>query len=471
MKNLYWLVLIFVLSACDFQKQPQIYEPKFQKEWDQVGSMILNTWYRSKVGPATPRMEGSLHLPLPYFGIHANRNVLFCWDTYFTNAGLLLIDSLAVYAKNAVENQFAEIQQIGYVPNASEPWAHNRSQTPFLSLMVREIYETPGLADKEWLANAYEMLKKDYHFWTDTSANAIENHTTEIPGLQRFFHHASDTELLAFFKQIQPRFQFPEDLPPGEKLKIASNLMAEAETMDFTPRFEGRCPDFIPIDLNSNLYLYEKIFEWMAGELGLQNEPDWQAKAMKRQELINRYCWNADRGIFMDYDFVNQRFSTVASVATFYPLFAGLASDKQAESIAKNLSLYEYEWGVTVCEKTPQRITYQWDYPVGWPPVYYLVTFALNKYGYKKDALRIAAKYLDVATKNYMDPYPKEDSTGIEGTKNVRLYSPGYLYEKYHVVDGSLSSAEYANRPFHGWSYGVFIWLNNYYRKNSRKSL
>ena len=107
-----------------------------------------------------------------------------------------------------MDNLFSEIEQVGYVPNASEPWALNRSQTPYLSMMVREVYETQVLADKKWLEHAYYMLKKDYLFWTDTTTNAIEDHSSSIPGLQRFGHHATDDELLKFFSQIRSRL-FP----------------------------------------------------------------------------------------------------------------------------------------------------------------------------------------------------------------------------------------------------------------------
>ena len=111
------------------------YKPKYSTDWDKVNTHINKTWYLSRVDSSTWQLKGSLKLPLPYFSIHENRNVLYCWDTYFANAGILLIDSLAIYAKNAVDNQFAEIEQIGFVPNCSEPWAFNRSQVPFRSLM------------------------------------------------------------------------------------------------------------------------------------------------------------------------------------------------------------------------------------------------------------------------------------------------------------------------------------------------
>lgn len=470
MKWLTLLVSLLILfTNCKNAKQDLSYTPKYKKNWSEVEQRIHETWGASKVDSTTKQMPGSLKLPYEYFSIHENVNVLYCWDTYFTNAGSLLIDSFAIYAKNAVDNQFAEIDQIGFVPNASEPWGVNRSQTPFLSMMVREVYEH-GLADKKWLLMAYEMLQKDYLFWTDTSATAIENHNTTVSGLQRFYHHATEAELLDFYKVLKPRFHLSDSVSNEEKMKMGEAWMSEAETMDFTPRFENRCHQFIAVDLNSNLYLYEKNFEWMMKELKIEGVNDWGRKAARRKELLTQFCWNEDRGLFMDYDFVNQRFSEVASVAAFYPLWAGVASDEQAERTYENLSLFEFEYGPTICEKTEQDRVYQWDYPAGWPPIYYLVTKALDNYGYQKDALRISAKYLDVVTKNFLDPEPKFFASKIGGKKKDRKREVGFVYEKYDVTNGAINDSEYACRPFHGWSYAVYIWCLDYYKKNSKKS-
>lgn len=460
-----WFIAITLLS-CNQQEKQHDYEPKLRSEWKKVKNHIAQTWHLSKVDTTSWQMPGSLRLPLPYFSIHQGRNVLFGWDTYFTNAGLLLTDSLSAYAKNAVENQFAEIEQIGYVPNASEPWALNRSQTPFLSMMVREVYESMPL-DKKWLRQAYDHLRKEYNFWTDTSANAIEDHNTSIKGLQHYYHHASNEELLEFYDQLAPRFGLPDSISNKEQINMGDAWMAEAETgMDFTPRFENRCHQFIALDLNSNLYLYEKNFAWMVKELGLTNAPDWEEKASMRKKLISKYCWNEQRGLFMDYDFVNQRFSKVASIASFYPLWAGLATKEQAKRTFENLPIFEYDFGPTICEKTEQEQHYQWDYPAGWPPIYYLVAKGLINYGYHQEARRIAAKYLDIVTKNFINPEPEYYWVKKDGTMKKQMREPGHVYEKYNVVTGTIYDAEYPSRSFQGWSYGVFIWCENLCEKN-----
>ena len=469
MKNIFIFLSISLLTlSCSSNEESNSYSPKYSNKWDEVQSTINKTWIHSKVDSTTPVRPGSLELPYEYFSIREGRNVLFGWDTYFTNAGLLLNEKYAIYAKNAVENQFAEIEQIGFVPNASEHWALNRAQIPYLSMMVREVYEA-GIADKEWLKRAYVILQKDYLFWTDTSENTIENHNTSVEGLQRYFHHATKDELLQFYKELAPRFGYSDDLPEKEKLSIGEALMAEAESgMDFTPRFENRCQEFIAVDLNSNLYLYEINFVWMVKELNLSDEPNWNSKAETRKELLNKYCWSEERGLFMDYDFINKRFSKIASTSTYYTMWVGLASDEQAKKMVENLSLFEYEFGPTVCEVSAQSVKYQWDYPAGWPPIYFLVVKALDKYGYEEEALRNASKYLDVVAKNYISPSPNSYSIDEGGEEIEEMRQPGFVYEKYTVTDGLIYDAEYPSNVFHGWSYGVYVCLLDYY-KNSGK--
>lgn len=450
--------LLFI--SCTGQQK---YKPKFQSTWQNVAKTIDTTWAHSKVDSTTWQMPGSLDVPFEYFSIHEGRNVLYGWDTYFTNAGLLLTDDYAKYAKNAAENQFAMIDQVNFVPNASEPWALNRAQIPYLSMMVREVYEA-GLADKEWLLQAYPYLLKDYKFWTDDSENPIEDHNTAIPGLQRYYHHATPDGMLTVYNNVSGRFNMSKDIPDEEKRKYAEAWLAEIESgMDFTPRFENRCHEMVAIDLNANLYMYEINFAWMVEELGLEEQPDWLAKAKERKRLMDQYCWDEERGLFLDYNFVTEKRSEVASIATFYPLWAGMASEEQVKRIVDNLPLFEWEYGPTICEKTEQELYYQWDYPAGWPPIYFLVVKGLDNYGYKEDAKRIAAKYLDVVAKNFTGPQPK---TFISRKRGEETRTPGYVYEKYDVVDGEIYDAEYPSRPFHGWSYGVFVWCLNYYQTN-----
>jgi len=449
--------IIFIFFACSEKGK---YQPEFGEKWGEVEDFVHANWHTSLIDSRCfPQLKNKgIVLPEPFMSVAKGEPALFYWDNYFTNKGLLQIDSLARYALNAVDDLLWEVDTLGFVPNASMNWGMNRSQIPFLAPMVSDVYEK--FNDKNWLRKAYFILKKEYHFWTDTSSTAIENHTTSVPGLQRFYNHGTKQDLIDFYTLCFRRglvTQHPDSVDLDTKLRVGGNYMAEAEVMDFTPRFENRCPDFIPVDLNCNLCRYEMLFAWMVKELDLAGEPDWSAMAEKRKALINQYCWNQKRGLFMDYDFKNKRFSKVASIACMYPLFVKMASEEQAEKTIRNLPLFEYQYGVTVCEKIEKPVLYQWDYPAGWPPVFLLTVQALHNYGYENDALRICEKYLDIVTRNFIDP---------KGNNSAKKRSRGFIYEKYDVVTGGINDLEYPAWNFLGWSAGVYIWCLDYYRNN-----
>lgn len=114
-----------------------------------------------------------------------------------------------------------------------------------------------------------------------------------------------------------------------------------------------------------------------------------------------------------------------------------MADKKEAENTISLLERLEAEYGVVTCEKNNVEGCYQWDYPNGWAPMQYIVVKGLLNYGYKKEALRIAKKFVSLIEKCY--------ST----THN--------LWEKYNVVTGDMQvSAEYKTPTMLGWTYGIY---------------
>jgi alpha,alpha-trehalase len=380
-----------------------------------------------------------LGMPYPYT-VPCQKGVMqnnFYWDTYFTNLGLLG-HGLMDLAKSNVDNLLWEVEKYGFVPNGNLIFFLNRSQTPFLSMMVWDIFEK--IQDKIWLKNAVEILKKEYQFW--------QEQRTTPNGLNRHFHHANPDEVLNFYRDVvEPRLGI-STTDETEQMQLGEHHLAEAETgWDFDPRFTLHCADFNAIDLNSLLFLYETNFAKFSQIL---DEPDaelWLALAARRRSLVTEFCWNDRVGLFYDFDFKNQTKSTIASLASFVPLWTGLASPEQARTTVKNLTRFEYEYGVSSCEKNANRFIYQWDYPNGWPPLFEMTVKGLARYGFIEDARRIAQKYVKLVVHNY-------DTTGD-------------LWEKYNVVIGTTQvKNEYDMPAMLGWTAGVFVSLLTFLRES-----
>ncbi len=371
----------------------------------------------------------SIPLPHPFNVpcISVNFQNLFYYDTYFLNRGLIALGDIA-QAENNVNDILYLVEQLGFVPNSNRLDMTNRSQPPYLCMMVKDIYE--ATRNKEWLATAYPLISKEYDFW-------ITKRSTTY-GLSRYHHDATQEYLAKFYEHLK-KVRLPLNATTDEeKISIAGHRLAEAEAgYDFTPRFDGRCSDFIPVDLNSNLYLYEITMSDFAVILENGETQLWIDRATERKKRIDAHLWNETRGMYLDYDMKNERQSNITSLATFQPLWAGCASTEQAKSVKENLKLYEFAHGVVPCEPATHDFIYQWDYPNNWPPHSLIVSEALSKYNFEEDANRIRSKYVN--------------------TVHSVFKSTGFLWEKYNAVEGNVNvKEEYKTPPMMGWNAGIY---------------
>lgn len=360
--------------------------------------------------------------------ISGNFIALFYWDTYFTNLGLLRQDRVDL-ARSNCDALLYLLGKKGFVPNSTFKDNDTRSQPPYLSLMVREVYE--HIRDPSWLASTIPLLEAEYHFWTGCRGTPT--------GLSRHFHQAPDDYLLRFYdKTLTGRLKVPSDASRQEKLQTSAHRLAEAETgCDFTTRFQGRCADYNPVELNANLYQYEKNFAFFARELVREGAAAWEEKAETRAALMNRLMWDEASGLFRDYDFVQKRMNPVTALSTFSTLWAGLATPVQAARMRGQLDRFERTFGPAATEEGPTPSGQQWDFPNGWPPLFWITVAGLKHYGFTDDARRIASAFCALTLRHF------------ERT--------GKLWEKFDVTTGAIAGGEYEAQPMMGWSAGVFL--------------
>lgn len=365
----------------------------------------------------------------------------YYWDTYFSCRGLLR-QGFIEQAKNNCDNLIYLVKNYGFVPNGNRTYYLNRSQPPYMGLLIKHVYDRLG--DKQWLTFAVSTMEKEYEFW-------MNNRLTPI-GLNHYGHHADRNALLRFYDDsCVPRLRMFHS-KEEDRLRESSQTLAEAESgWDFNPRFKRRCLDFTPIDLNSNLFKYELLLSEFFKILGDESTSlKWLGKSKIRKELINKYCWQPELGVFMDYDFIEKCPSSVISGATLHPLWCGLASYEQATSVIRSMeSTLETKFGLLTCEASINEFNYQWDYPYGWAPLHLITIEALKNYGFRKTACRIAEKYVSTVCRVF-------ENTGT-------------LWEKYNVVNGNIDiSCEGTSRmpAMMGWTAGVFVEACNFLEEN-----
>ena len=359
---------------------------------------------------------------------------LYYWDTYFINLGLIEKGHLE-QALNNVNDFFFLIEKYGFVPNASRTYYLDRSQPPFLSMMVKDIFDRTR--DLEWLNHALTMLCREHSFWMTKRMTSC--------GLNQYGSEIPESTWNKRFQIMQNRTG--QTLPEENKHAIARTSHANVESgWDCTPRFEFDAENYVQVDLNSLLYLQEKNIAFFASQLGHSTvAKEFQKLAENRCELMNRLLWCEEKGAYMDWNFGKGHFSPVLSGAGFFPLFAGVSDRARAERTAETLLNLEYPHGISACEKNSISGRYQWSYPNAWAPVQYIAVRALQAIGKHADAKRIAEKYISTVD----DCFEKT----------------GRLWEKYNAVDGSINviSEKTEQMPVMlGWTAGVYIWFRTY---------
>ncbi|RMG68081.1 MAG: trehalase [Calditrichaeota bacterium] len=394
---------------------------------------------------------------LPFVVPGGRFNELYGWDSYFEALGLIR-DGLVELARNMVEHFIYEIHHYGKILNANRTYYLTRSQPPLLTSMIRAVFDNlpPDERQRAWLERALKAAIQEY------STVWMGPDRLTPTGLSRYFDAGQgmppETEPEHFDPILRPYAEkaglsLPDFrrailereivLPELEEFFLHDRAMRESGH-DTSNRLINRCAHLNTVDLNALLFRYEMdlaelIQQYFDGEMAAApgetgKASFWRAQAEKRKATMNALMWDEARGLFFDYDFVRRERWEYESATTFYPLWAGLATERQAERLVKQaLPLFEAAGGIVASTAesrgpvTPERPQRQWDYPFGWAPHQMLVWEGLRRYNFVEEASRLAYRWLYMITRNAMDYH-------------------GTIPEKYDVVNRTHQVfAEYGN--------------------------
>jgi alpha,alpha-trehalase len=154
---------------------------------------------------------------------------------------------------------------------------------------------------------------------------------------------------------------------------------------------------------------------------------------------MQEYCWSDEDGFFVDYNFHKQQHTGRITLAGVFPLYAKIATTKQAAAVAKRIEKDFLKDGglITTLDETGQ----QWDSPNGWAPLQWIAIEGLRNYGHYQLA--------DTIKKRWM-------------ATNVGVFNEkAKMVEKYDVVNpGQLGGGgEYPLQDGFGWTNGVLAAL------------
>jgi alpha,alpha-trehalase len=200
-----------------------------------------------------------------------------------------------------------------------------------------------------------------------------------------------------------------------------------------------------PVDLNVLVAVLAQDLAGIARELADSGaEARWQAEAAAVRARIDRYLWDPSRGMYLDWNFETGRRRDYFFATTFWPLWAGIASNEQAARVRSHLPAFERPGGL----RTSDRVTgNQWDAPFGWAPLQLFAVEGLRRYGFMADADRVATAFLSMVAEDFA--------------------RRGVIVEKYDVdrrtsdVEAGIHFGYAENQVGFGWTNGVFLELES----------
>lgn len=401
--------------------------------------------------------HGLLYLPHDYVVPGGRFNEQYGWDSYWIVLGLLR-DGELVLAKKMVDNFLYQITHYGMILNANRSYYLTRSHPPLLTGMILAVFQQTQ--DADWLGSAVPMIEQYYQFWM------AEPHYTPATGLSRYYDHGfgpapealadeRDAHGRTHYDRVQAFFR-AHTAPPYDYgyepdrfydatqdcltplFYVADRSMRESG-FDPSDRFGSLnlgVIDMNPVCLNTLLFLMERDLATIHDSLGHRPAvAEWEERAARRAVAINQYMWDEDAGLYFDYNFTHGMRRVYPFLTTFYPLWAGIATESQAQRVVANLQLFEAPGGLLTSTTTSGC---QWDAPFGWAPLQMIAVKGLRRYGAEEDANRIASKFVSLVIKSFL--------------------AHGTIYEKYDLSNQSIGS-----HTTFGYLYNVvgFGWTNS----------
>ena len=450
--------------AIEAIRLPEEITPEYVKEQnDQPGILALKL-----------ESDGSETKGVPFVVPGGRFNEMYGWDSYFESVGLLL-DGKVHLAKAMADNFQYEIEHYGKILNANRSYYLTRTQPPFYTSLIREVFEHTG--DKEWLEDHLKTAIKEYETVWMVKGNRLTQN-----GLNRYLAEGigfpPECEEGHFDSVLKPYAEEKEmsirDYEKGYVKGIIINeeldrYFVHDRTVresghDTSYRIEGNCGDLNLVELNAMLYKYETDFSEIIEEQfeGVFEYNDktyspsfWANKAEFRKQMVDLYLWNEAKGLYFDYNVKTESQSDFVAASTLAPLWAKMCSEKQAEALVENaLDALKEKGGIAGCtaesrgDISPDKPQRQWDYPNGWAPHQMMIWRGLLNYGFNAEAQELIYRWLFMITRNAVD------------------YN-GTIPEKYDVVEATHKVfAEYGNvgTDFEYITQEGFGWMNASYQ-------
>ncbi len=288
------------------------------------------------------------------------------WDLYFENIYMSYY-GISEFCCNNFE-AFMKLQKPdGFIQRAfgTKEWGVNQPFKPFLAQIA--------ILGSKQRGDNYEWLRDKYY---DQLGKYID----------RWFAYDGDSN----------------GLPVWES--------ADASGMDNQFRRSGSRDSYFNEGVDLQCYLYRELqaMSYIAGKLGKSDDQkQYLARAKVLAKKVNAILWDDKDGFYYDRNEKTGKLNHLKSAAGFLPLWAGIASRKQAQRLVNEHLLNTNEFWLAYPVATYARTEkdfYEgskggecnWQGPA-WIPINYMIFHGLVRYGYKEAARDLAYRTFAMA--------------------------------------------------------------------------
>lgn len=318
------------------------------------------------------------------------------------------------------------LPQTPYMDEACWDWAIWIWDSCFMSLFCRYSPEQfPGI---ESLSNFYVPM----HDKPGDSQPQPIVHPDNPPlfawAEHDYFQFTGDKKRLRWLlndkQYLQKHYQWFQNARRGSKPPWAYNAVnlkpqplgfewdGQHSGMDNTPRFDGG--GVLAVDALAQQGLSALYISRLAGEIGdTKLRDEWKAEYDRVKKLVNDHYWDEKDGFYYDLKADGKTFTRRRSVASFWPVFAGMASKAQTERMAAYIrdpkEMGGYVPFVSLSRSDKDFNAQSGDYWRGamWLPTAYMGIRALEENGQAELADKSAETILWQMSRTYQNFSPR----------------------------------------------------------------
>ncbi len=312
-------------------------------------------------------------------------------------------------------NYMQFIQDYGHVPAANRTYKLDFSELPVLVMLV----DAHSKKHPEKLTDYISLLTREYQYWiaAENKEAIAQQEKNKVNGAFRSVVFMGKNDILnRYFAGDSSRradnYLLDKNLSKPQIANLRANDMAGYAINGRWAEYQTS--NMLPVDLNALLYKTETLLAKAYSQAKQNNYAvSFSNLAQKRKLIYNKIFWKENA--YYDYDYVRNANSTSLTLASIWPVYVGLADEKQTEAFLKTIQSKLVSNSLFKSGTEDEHISVELNY---------LVYLLAQKTGKVALSDQIRTNLLKISRENYA----------------INKQIQGYFPDKYARIDGALGA-------------------------------